>query len=879
MITARDLFFVLRARNEAQSVLSGVGRDLLKMGNSAQVAAARAQAASLRQTAANMKATGATKDQIRAVEQNAAAWDKHAKVLQASYVRHEQMANVLKGTATALTYVGLALIGAGAAGAYGLLSLAKDAQEYQRQVALTLTQTDGLGASLFELGRIGKVVGSQIAVPFDQIQSALYDIFSSTNATTNQAASLLGAFSKAAVAGQVDIQSAARNTMQLMNAFNIPLEDVNKVLDMQFQLVRKGVGTYEQFSNVTGRAVSSTVKAGQTLQQMDAMFIFLTRNGLSAAMSSASIARAMDLLANPKAVENLKQLGINVVDATGKFKPMNVVLEEMNQKWGKLTDPERAKMLSDAFKGAGGNIQAMRFYNLVLSQGGKNLQQYEGFLKDMMRSTGAFEQAYGTMANTTAAKTQLMKNNWQILKITIGETMTPVLGVLAGAIGLLLQKFNTMPSEVQRNIIIFFAIASALSIVVGFVLLVVGAFASLAATLAAAGLSIGAIIGIVFAVGVGLLALAGAAYAAYKDSKNLRDLFKNIADTLVDAWNNGIKPFAEGMWQTFETKVKPSLEHLWDVIQNKVVPVINDLVTAIRDKFLPKLKEAGEKIKQIADVVLPAISWAIENLLIPAIKKATKFYEDHKKGIDQVISVLGQVIKWVGIFAGAGVLGLLIGIIIAVSAYILAWVEVITHLVQWIGAVVNWIKQFVSWLFDLRGSVQHAAQMIKGEMVNALMNFANYMGSIPGKIASFVGNLGSTLWNAGKQVIDGLIGGIKSKLGELGNTLSNIAGFIASHKGPPEKDVKILYNAGRLVMRGLQNGIQDAIPGLKAQLIDVTKGLTTTVNATVRPEGPVVLGQNMGASKIVYVNTTINTSEIRPQRTADQLGFLIAGRV
>jgi hypothetical protein len=72
--------------------------------------------------------------------------------------------------------------GIGAIGAAGLAFLGKatsDAVAYNKQVALTTTQMSGVKATFDQVAQAGLDVASKIAVPFDQIQSGLYDIFSS----------------------------------------------------------------------------------------------------------------------------------------------------------------------------------------------------------------------------------------------------------------------------------------------------------------------------------------------------------------------------------------------------------------------------------------------------------------------------------------------------------------------------------------------------------------------------------------------------------------------------------------------------------------------------------------------------------------------------
>jgi len=368
---------------------------------------------------------------------------------------------------------GAAAVLVGAAGVKALHSMAMGAVEYQRQAALTLTQTDKIKTSTQELQKISNNVASAIGVPLEALQPALYDIFSSMNVNLAQSQRLLTAFSKEAVAGQVSIQDASRATIGIMNAFHVPVEKVNDVLDFQFQLVRKGVGTFGQFATTIGRSVPSAVRAGQSYQTLGAMLAFLTRNGLSAAMASASAGRALDAFANPRVVARFRELGdviakksglssealqklgidtkntgVEIVDAQGKFRNIVPVMGELSAVLMKLPPASRAAILQELFKGAGGTIQAMRFFNVAIPR----YRELAGLLRDMGDDAGQFEKAYGQMAETTAAQTVRLSNNWKILKNALGAEVMPALNDMIERGNKLLINLHQMEPSQRRAI-------------------------------------------------------------------------------------------------------------------------------------------------------------------------------------------------------------------------------------------------------------------------------------------------------------------------------------------------------------------------------------------------------------------------------------------
>jgi len=273
----------------------------------------------------------------------------------------------------AITSVGIAMVGFGALAAGAFISASNASSEYRNTSSLTFTQVDndikGTGksfTSLQDVMNIGKEVAGEYAVKFEQIQPALYDVFSTIETDGKGAKIIMEGIAKAAIAGGTDMQTAGKSIMGIMNAWKMAATDVNEVNAVMFKTVQKGTGTYDEFSAAIGKATPSTVKAHQSVETLAAMLAFMTKNGMTAAQAGTSAARAFDMLTNPKFAENVQKFGIKVFDATGQIRPMGDVVEELRKKLDTLSDEKRLQAISDIGKGAGGTIQAMRFLNLGL---------------------------------------------------------------------------------------------------------------------------------------------------------------------------------------------------------------------------------------------------------------------------------------------------------------------------------------------------------------------------------------------------------------------------------------------------------------------------------------------------------------------------------
>lgn len=420
----------------------------------------------------------ATQDEIALHKQRIAQIHER----QAALKEHGHM--LMQNGASAM-YTGTAMFTMGVIGELAYKKMVDAAISYKQAAATTLTQIDDTGVKLKDIEKIGIEVGNKIPVAFEQLQPALYDIFSSINVGTKDAHKLLEQFAKDAVAGQTDMETATRANIAIMNAYKIKVKDASQVSDFMFRLVQKGVGTYSEFAKSIGKAIPSTVRAGQSYKMLGAMLAFMTRNGLNANMAATSAARAMDALSHPKTVEKLHQMGVKVKDLHGEFLPLPAILDQLNTKFGKLTAPERAKKLYELFQGSGGSIQAKRFFDMYF----KNSEEFNKRVKEMGATAGIAEDKFNQMAKTPQAKFQELTNKMETLKITVGNDVLPVFLKFIGVISSLINWFQNLPEPIRKIIVISGLLISGLLVLFGALTSVSGGIVMMSGALEILGIS------------------------------------------------------------------------------------------------------------------------------------------------------------------------------------------------------------------------------------------------------------------------------------------------------------------------------------------------------------------------------------------------------
>jgi TP901 family phage tail tape measure protein len=857
--TVRDILLMIRTKEEATKALNSISGAMRRASRQADIASARARSAALRAQAqqvrsaaavqiANMRATGATVKQqqavrdsaalqARALENSAGSWERQAQAIEKAGQRSENVRKIIQGTSQVAEVAGIAMLAGSAAMVYGMGKAVAVAAEWDKQVRLTYTQVDKKWKpSLAALSDIGLRTARDIATPFKGVQDALYDVFSSTEANLPQAEALLRSFAKAAVAGQTDIQTASRATIGLMNSYQIPFKDVNKVLDIQFKLVREGVGTYAEWAQRIGLVTPSAVRAGQSIETMAAALSTMTRLGTSSARASTSVARAFDAMSNPKTEKNLHKLGIATRDAKGNFRPLVQVLAEWRKELEKIPKKDRVAQILEVLKGAGGTIEARRFLqSMLMTKGG--LELFQNQIKTFAKDKGSFQAAYNEMSNSVAAKTQLLKNRWDELKLGIGNALIPTFLKLVTAVGKLLTWFNKLSPKAQQMIAQFMVWSTVLGGVSGVVLLLTGALLGLAGIIGVAGSAIlpiiaGMAVGIAVlaAITAGVIAFGVGIYEAYQKSASFRAIISQIGGALNDTWQIA-KKFAVDLYNSFMTNVKPGLDEVWRVIDQKVLPAVNNFVAYCRSEFIPALKAAGLVIIQEVTPRLKELGDWIKNYLAPALSDLVDWWNRNKGAIMPLIGAMASFIVIAAVVVGF-LIGNFIGALIMWSTILIssarmasaAWHAGMSLMKGSIDFAVNAVKAFIRWIKQLASDTKNNINLAK----NAIK------AGVDGIKAVFAG-APTMLLNAGRQIVAGLINGIKGGIGGVKEAAKSLVGAaIGAAKanlkiGSPSR---VFKDIGMNVIRGFVNGVTGGRKKILDTMFALSRDISRAINGS-----------------------------------------------
>ena len=126
---------------------------------------------------------------------------------------------------------------------------------------------------------------------------------------------------------------------------------------------------------------------------------------------------------------------------------------------------------------------------------------------------------------------------------------------------------------------------------------------------------------------------------------------------------------------------------------------------------------------------------------------------------------------------------------------------------------------------------------------------------------------GDWLTDAGRNILDGLLGGMLDGFREVQEFVGGIGEWIAEHKGPKAYDLALLVPAGGWIMDGLRGGIESQLPALRDTLAAVSGAFSlavpTDVPLTAQFTGAAAAGLVAGVgAQAVGAGTVVNIGDI-----------------
>lgn len=274
-------------------------------------------------------------------------------------------------------------------------------------------------------------------------------------------------------------------------------------------------------------------------------------------------------------------------------------------------------------------------------------------------------------------------------------------------------------------------------------------------------------------------------------------------DVFMSIWN-GMK---DGLSQIFEG-IKMIFSGAWELIKSIVmgaVLFIIDLVTLDFTKMGEDLGLIWESIKSAVSMIWDGICTYFSGIISTIIGYFTGAFE----GLKTFLSGIWDSIKATAVAMWNAICQAILGIIDAFIASAKALWEGFKSFMSglWEGikstAIGMW-EGIKSGLGSIFGGIASGAQKAWDTMKNGVKDLCSGIKGFFSSLANI------NLWDAGKAILDGFLGGLKSAFNGVKNFIGGIAGWIRDHKGPISYDRRLLIPAGKAIMGGFDASLQNS---------------------------------------------------------------------
>lgn len=662
-----------------------------------------------------------------------------------------------------------ALIGAGTVLAFGgktVLSFLGSGVE----------EAKALGDGMFNVARVADLLGTEGAAQLEGFRNQLLDIGIKTPFSPQEAAEGLeslisvGLEANAAMGvlestlqlvqstgGRISIRDAAGATGVMMAKFQLSAEDATEALDQFVTTGNKMALDPSEIRVFMNSIASAPFDLGMTTSEVFALGGALRNFGQLPAQAGASISglsrkllilnKNMVLGAKGPTMDMFKKLNVQIFDANGKFRGMNVLLPEIVENVAKLgTEQERATTLSSVFGTQAKNVLGAVAAMSVQTENGvlKGAEAFR-FLTEEIEATssGTLQRTADAFATTSKGIEDMWKGTFDTVMLIIGESLLPILDdvmTVGATLGNMFIEFAKRNKKLVQVITQIVAVLAAATMVVGVLLALIGGgillWAGFTAGLTLLGLTLGTVATAVAILSAALIALTVLAslgafdpmIASMNEAMTIMGLMWSVIsgegislDDKALLKQSGLMGFTEWLAST------------WDVVQSFFIGM---------GKGFADFSVFGGDVTGLIDIL--GFLW-----------------DQLKTGIDQALTPVLKELGLVG-FASKNSAGMMemVGIAIgAVIRFLLDMMIILGPVMRLVGAFVGGM---IAWFISLWNNIK-----------NVFIGIANILGGFIGIIVGLF-NDDVSISAAWEQMWDGIKTATSGILGTLFDVMTGI---------------------------------------------------------------------------------------------------------
>lgn len=724
------------------------------------------------------------------------------------------------------------------AGVVGLGTAAvKTAADFDSAMSQVAAVSGATGEELDKLRDKAREMGSKTKFSASEAAEAMNYMAMAGWKTEDMLSGIEGVMNLAAASGE-DLATTSDIVTDALTAFGLSAQDSGHFADVLAAASSNANTNVSMMGETFKYAAPIAGALGFSVEDTAEAIGLMANAGIKGSQAGTSLRTIMTNLSGDVKIcgENIGEVTVATTNADGSMRDLSDILADCRVAFAGLSESEQAAAAESL---VGKN--AMSGFLALMNAG-------EG---DIQKLSNAIDNCDGTAANMAATmqdnlegQLTILKSQLQELAISFGELLMPAIRTIVGWIQKFVDWLNSMDEGTRKVIVTIALVAAAVGpvlIIVGKVISAIGTIMTIVPKLAGV---INAAKGVFVAFNAvcaanpyvliiaAIVALVAAFIYLWNNCEEFRqfwiDLWESIKEIAIAVWEalkafftaaweaiksiaetvwNGIKDFFSGLWEG----IKNIFQTVVDAIKLIITTYFNiykTIITTVLNAIKTIFTTIWNAIKTVVTTVVTAIStflttaWnAIKTTATTIWTAISNFFTTIWNGIKNVITTAVNAIK---------------------NVVTTAW----NNIKNTVTSVGNAIKTAVT---NLWNNVTSAVKNAMSNVFNAVKSgFANVKEHITG--------LASQAFNWGKDLIMGIVNGIKSCISAVGDAVSSVANKIKSflHFSVPDEGPLTDYEKWMPdFMKGLAEGIEKSRGMIAGAMQDVSSDMI--LNPSITP--------------------------------------------
>jgi len=313
--------------------------------------------------------------------------------------------------------VAFAAVAAAAAGIF--VAAIKKAADFELAMAKVRAITGASTEELAALNEEAKRLGLETAQTMTDIAAGM-EAFGRAGFSATEIVTAMGGAVALAESQTMDLGTAVEYTANILRGMRLEAGESERVVNALAAAASSSNTTVESLAQSMKYFAPIAADLNIPLETALGLVGKLGDAGITGTMATRAMTTAFTRLAKPtdEMVEVMRELNLEFFDAEGNFIGATEMIGLLEDRFAGLTQEQRAAAISTLF-----GAEAMKQFSILIAEGEEGLNEYIGSITS---TTKAFDQQE-EMLDTLSGQWQILKGSFELLLVTIGTGMMPIL--------------------------------------------------------------------------------------------------------------------------------------------------------------------------------------------------------------------------------------------------------------------------------------------------------------------------------------------------------------------------------------------------------------------------------------------------------------------